>query len=320
MTAAVQVRQAVRVQLQEFRAADVVLVACSGGPDSLALAKALALETPAANLNAGAVVVDHGWSNESAKIANQTADLLEQIGLNPVQTKQLDPHQRTESVARELRYEVLVTAAAELGAVAVFTGHTQDDQAETLLMRLARGSGTTSLAGIPPKRDIFYRPLLSVTRSTTQAACEEWALQYWQDPANEDLSHTRVRVRKLALPALNSALGEGVTAGLARSAKLLREDSEVLDQLATHTFDLVYDAQSHTVNAEKLAQEHMAIARRVLLSWVVNQGVPKAELNYHHAHQLQGLLIDNTSARVALPGDFVAWRLQNELKCEREAR
>jgi len=318
LPATMQVRQAARAQLAKFKPADLVLVACSGGADSLALAKAVSLEAPMANLSAGAIVVDHGWSKEAGEVVATTVTTLEEMGLAPVVAVKLPAHERSETAARSLRYTALQEVAIKTKARAVFTAHTQNDQAETLLMRLARGSGTTSLAGIPRQRDIFFRPLLDVSREITQAACAEWSLSFWQDPANEDLSHTRVKVRKIALPALVEALGESVIQGLTRSADLLRDDAEVLDSLSMQVFDLVFDQKSQRLNAEKLSQEQPAIARRVLLTWISQRGVPRAELNYLHATQLQTLLSqDLNSIRIALPAGFTARREGADLLCEK---
>jgi tRNA(Ile)-lysidine synthase len=315
--ATMQVRHGVRTALANLQPADLVLVACSGGPDSMALAKAVSLEAPLAHIGAGAIVVDHGWSQSSQEVVARTVVSLETMGLAPVLTAKLPPHEKSETAARDLRYAAISQAAAETSARAVFLGHTQDDQAETLLMRLARGSGTKSLAGIPPKRDIFVRPLLGVSRQVTHEACQEWSLVTWQDPANFDTRHTRVRVRQKVLHALADALGEGVAQGLARSANLLRDDAEVLDGLAAQTFDLVFDQQNQTLNAEKLAAEQPAISRRVLLNWVSQCGVPKAELTFLHASQLQSLLSrEQNSTRVALPAKFTAWRDGTDLRCE----
>jgi len=224
----------------------LVLVALSGGADSLALAVAMASEAPAFTLRAGAIVVDHGLQQGSADVAARAAEQARSLGLEPVLVRRVrvqdDPGRGgPEAAAREARYEAFVDAAASSGAVALLTAHTRDDQAEQVLLALARGSGARSLAGIPPKRELvpgisLVRPFLgelpSITRAVTEAACAEAGLMPWRDPHNEDSAYTRVRVRRELLPEIERVLGPGVRESLARSADLAREDAEALDALA----------------------------------------------------------------------------------------
>ncbi|MEB4614430.1 tRNA lysidine(34) synthetase TilS, partial [Leucobacter sp. M11] len=128
--------------------------------------------------------------------------------------------------AREARYAALRQAAAEYGAHRILTGHTLDDQAETVLLGLARGSGTGSLAGMRPDTGLVLRPLLGLRRSVTLAACAEAGLDPWQDPHNADPMYRRVRVRERVLPVLERELGPGIAEALARTAEQSREDEE----------------------------------------------------------------------------------------------
>lgn len=222
----------------------LVLVALSGGADSLALAAAAAAEASAAGVRAGAVVVDHGLQEGSAGVAARAAGQARGLGLEPVLVRRVDVPAGAggpEAEARLARYEALLAAAAEFGARAVLTAHTRDDQAEQVLLALARGSGTRSIAGIPPVRLIapgilVIRPLLDeqagVTREVTETSCAELGLEPWRDPHNLDRSYARVRVRTDALPLLEQQLGHGFAAALARSADLAREDADALDALA----------------------------------------------------------------------------------------
>ncbi|MBO2451560.1 tRNA lysidine(34) synthetase TilS [Actinomadura barringtoniae] len=234
------VRVAVRRALTGLPPGALVLAACSGGADSLALAGALAFEAPRAGLHAGAVTVDHGLQEGSADRAAQLVRLLADLGLDPAGSiaVTVGTEGGPENAAREARYAALDQAAARWNAAAVMLGHTRDDQAETVLLGLARGSGARSLAGMPPaftrpEGEVRYlRPLLGVDRGTARKACLAMGLEPWDDPHNLDPGFARVRVRREALPALEKALGPGVAEALARTARMLRDDAEALDGLA----------------------------------------------------------------------------------------
>ncbi|MFP3713305.1 tRNA lysidine(34) synthetase TilS [Puerhibacterium sp. TATVAM-FAB25] len=241
----------------------LVLVACSGGPDSLALAGALALEAPRVGrsvrsrghgVRAGAVVVDHGLQPGSHAVAARAAEQCRGLGLEPVVVRRVAVPRSPagpEAAARDARYAALDAVAAELGAAAVLLGHTLDDQAESVLLGLARGSGARSLAGMPRRRGVYRRPLLGVRRAQTLAACAALGLDPWHDPTNGPAdagagvgagvgvgagagagAPARSRVRHEALPVLEAVLGPGVALALARSAALLRDDADALDALA----------------------------------------------------------------------------------------
>jgi tRNA(Ile)-lysidine synthase len=234
------VRRAVRRSITALDAGDLVLVACSGGPDSLALAAAVAFEAPRLGVRAGAVVIDHGLQPGSAQVTAKVAAVLTNLGLDPVLTSAVTvagpadavSYPGPEAAARVARYEALRAAAAATGATGVLLGHTLDDQAETVLLGLARGSGARSLAGMADRAGLYLRPLLDVRRAVTRAACEALGLQPWDDPQNCDPAFTRVRVRQDLIPALADALGPGVPEALARTARLLRADADALDALA----------------------------------------------------------------------------------------
>lgn len=235
--AVAEVRGAVRACLADLTAGDLVLVACSGGADSLALAAAAAFVAPRLGLRAGGVTVDHGLQPGSAERAGDIAAQMARLGLDPVQSVAVTVPPPAlaagpEAAARTARYAALDEAAAAHGAVAVLLGHTLDDQAETVLLGLARGSGGRSLAGMPARRGRFRRPLLGLSRATLREACLAQRLDPWDDPHNGDPSYARVRVRREALPALEQALGPGIAEALARSAAQLRADCDALDDIA----------------------------------------------------------------------------------------
>jgi tRNA(Ile)-lysidine synthase len=236
--AVAEVRTAVRGCLADLAAGELVLVACSGGADSLALAAATAFAAPRLGLRVGGVTVDHRLQPRSAQRAEEVAGLLGKLGLDPVRSTAVTVPEPgpgapgPEAAARAARYGALDAAAGDYGAAAVLLGHTLDDQAETVLLGLARGSGGRSLAGMAARRGLYRRPLLAVRRAATAAACAELGLEPWQDPHNEDFRFTRARVRHQVMPALEAALGPGVAAALARTAGQLRADADCLDDLA----------------------------------------------------------------------------------------
>lgn len=234
--ATAETRVAVRASLadSQLRPGALVLVALSGGPDSLALAAATAFEAQKAGVRAGAVIVDHGLQEGSHEVADRTAAQARELGLDPVIVERVEvtvDSEGPEAAARSARYGALRQAALDTGAAQVFLGHTRDDQAEQVLLALARGSGTRSLAGIPPKRGMFVRPLLAVSADTTRQACLDQHLQPWEDPHNIDPAYTRSRVRHRVLPMLEEELGPGIVDALARTAEVAREDTEAFDEM-----------------------------------------------------------------------------------------
>jgi len=290
--AVAQIRVAVRQALAGLAGAGpagtgktrpLVLVACSGGPDSLALAAATAAEAPRAGLAAGGVTVDHRLQPGSDAQAARVAHTLASLGLDPVRTETVtaDGPGGPEAAARAARYAALDGAADQLGAVAVLLGHTLDDQAETVLLGLARGSGARSLAGMSPVSGRYLRPLLGIRRAVTAAACAAEGLAAWADPHNTDPAYTRVRVRHQALPALAEALGPGVAEALARTANLLRADNEVLDALAVAEKERLSDADG-ALDAAGLAALPEAIRTRVLHQAAAEAGCPRGALSARH--------------------------------------
>jgi tRNA(Ile)-lysidine synthase len=291
---------------------DLVLAACSGGPDSLALAAALAFVAPRAGLRAGAVTVDHGLQAGSADRAAEVAATLRDLGLDPVRavTVTAGGQGGPEAAARTARYAVLEKAAADTGAAAVLLGHTLDDQAETVLLGLARGSGARSLAGMPPRRGVFARPLLGVRRSVTVGACAALGLRPWADPHNADRRFARVRVRLDALPALEAALGPGVAEALARTAGQLRDDAEVLEEIAVS--ERVRGATP--LSAASLAGLPAAVRTRVLRSAALEAGCPAGALTAAHVSRIGELVTDWHGQRgVDLPGGVRARRRHGQI-------
>jgi tRNA(Ile)-lysidine synthase len=292
--AVAEVRHAVRACVSDLAAGDLVLAACSGGADSLAMAAALAFVAPRAGLRGGGVTVDHGLQPGSAERATGLAGLMTKLGLDPVRIISVTVHAGAgpEAAARAARYEALDQTAREHRAAAILLGHTLDDQAETVLLGLARGSGSRSLAGMPARRGPYRRPLLGLRRPTTAAACAELGLEPWQDPHNSDFRFARARVRHQALPALEDALGPGVAEALARTASQLRADAECLDELAFAESGQLRDRCSDPagLDANWLSALPVAIRTRVLRDAAIMAGCPHGALTAGHVEAIDALV------------------------------
>ena len=319
--AVAEVRSAVRGCLSDLAVGDLVLAACSGGADSLAVAAALAFVAPRAGLRGGGVTVDHGLQPGSAGRAADVAALLGKLGLDPVRsvTVTVAPAGSgagPEAAARAARYGALDRAADDCGAAVVLLGHTLDDQAETVLLGLARGSGGRSLAGMPARRGRYRRPLLTVRRATTSAACAELELEPWHDPHNRDLRFTRARVRHQALLALEEALGPGVAEALARTAGQLRADAECLDDLAFAEGAQLRGSCSDPAGLEvgRLRTLAAAIRTRVLRDAAIMAGCPHGALTAGHVERIDALVTGWHGQRwVDLPGGVRARRLDGRV-------
>jgi tRNA(Ile)-lysidine synthase len=303
------VRSAVRAALADLPAGALVLVACSGGPDSLALAAAAAFVAPRAGLRAGAVVVDHGWRPSSAAEAARAAAACAGLGLVPVRVVRGEGRgagEGPEAAARRARYEALDRVAGEEGADAVLLGHTLDDQAETVLLGLARGSGARSLAGMPARRGPYRRPLLDLPRAVTHDACAALGLEPVLDPSNADPRYTRTRVRT-ALAVLEDALGPGLHTALARTAALLAEDAAALDGAAEEL--LLAAGDPRNLSCDVLAAAPDAVRRRALLAAARAAGAAAGSLSRRHALALDALVVrPRGQGPVHLPGGVVAGR------------
>lgn len=249
-----------------------VIVALSGGADSLALAAATAFEVPKRGITGLAVTVDHGLQEGSAEVAATAAAAAESLGLSArVVRAVVRADGGPEAAARDARYEALDAVAREVGAAAILVGHTLDDQAETVLLGLARGSGAASLQGMAAITERgdgcrILRPLLEVRRETTRAACAAQSLDPWLDPHNADPRFTRVRVRETVLPTLERELGPGVAEALARTAAQLREDAEAFAEMIDEIIeDVVEHAEAGiSLSVGALAANPAALRHRLI--------------------------------------------------------
>ncbi len=260
---------------------------CSGGADSLALAAAASWHHrkesgPHAGTRVGAVVVDHHLHPRSVEISGQAVRQLKGLGLEPVRIVSADvdcdSRQGPEAAARTGRYAAFRKAMSELGAARVLTAHTKDDQAEQVLLGLARGSGTRSLAGIPAARGPYRRPLLELARADTEAICAHHGLTWWEDPANSDPRYLRSRLRTDVMPHLREHLSPTIADSLARTAAIAAEDAAYLESQAKEIFPTLLEDPDASgalrLQLKGLRAQPPAIRRRIVALAAVAAGAP----------------------------------------------
>ena len=337
------------MEAQPLPAGALVLVGCSGGADSLALTAAVGFVAPRGGVRAGAVVVDHGLQDGSAAVAwraaRQCRGLLPEGSPVAVERVQVaGGASGPEGEAREARYAALAAVAARLGAGAVLLGHTRDDQAEQVLLGLARGSGARSLAGMPSTRALrgaadgehaspvlLGRPFLgdpartaggasapgghAITREVTEQVCDELGLEPWDDPHNRDERYARVRARR-ALRELEPLLGPGLGANLARTADLLRDDADALEQ-AAETAYLGLGEPPWAVDA--VATLPRAIRTRLWRRCALALGSPGTDLTSEHLSAVDALVTAwHGQGPLHLPGGVRAGRSADRVWLRRE--
>ena len=308
-----QIRLAVRSELEDIAAGDSVLVAASGGADSSALAAALLLECKTKSIKVIALIIDHGLQKNSADVTHETKRTLTKIGYENIEIRRVSVEitDGLEASARRARYQALSDVANSHNAVAVFLGHTKDDQAETVLLGLSRGSGSRSLSGMAARVDRYRRPLLSITRAQTEAACEEAGIKFWQDPHNQSMEFTRVRVREVVLPTMEKEIGPGISDALARSAKLLRDDADALDYLSEEIFSKLDPA---SLEISKLESQPRAIRTRILRRAIYLAGAPQGSLSAEHIEPVEALITAwKGQGPISLPGGVTVARISGRL-------
>lgn len=320
----------------------LILVGCSGGPDSLALAAITAHFARRGSISVGAVIVDHGLQEESAQVADRAAAQCEALGLSPVFIKKVAVEHGSEGpemAARTARYGAFSEAVQETGARAVLLAHTLDDQAETVLLGLARGSGTKSLSGMPEVRQVaavtYVRPLLSVRREQILAICEAENIEPWLDPTNSDESLMRAKVRHSILPFLEENLGGDVAVSLARTAAIIGPDAEFIEDQARQALEetslaleqvggeknlqlpqRITEKQSCVLlNRVALAELHPALLQRVLSLAVKAAGGETP--GYERLTALTEFIADRSKAGpLQLAGHVSAYRRRPSVKVE----
>ena len=285
-----------------------LLVACSGGADSLALAFAARYVAIRRSLDYAAVVIDHHLQDGSAEVAAGVQEQLDRLGYTDTMVTAVEVDHSAnvgpEAAAREARYRAL-DAEARARSATLLLGHTLDDQAETVLLGLARGSGSRSLAGMAPRSGHLLRPFLSLRRGTTEEACAELGLKPWEDPHNTDRRFTRVRVRETVLPTLETELGPGVAEALARTAELLRDETDLLDRLAAETYRTAEGlGGTDTLDCAALESQPPALRRRILRLWLLAHGI--GDISLRHISAVESLVIDwHGQKSIEVPGAAV---------------
>lgn len=320
-------RAAVRQAVREVVSAPTVrrvLVACSGGADSIALLAATVFEGNQAGTYVVGVTVDHGLQEDSAEHAAEVVEQMAALGVDETASIRVtvDPGPSgVEAGAREARYVALGRLADHFDAEVVLLGHTLDDQAESVLLGLARGSGGRSLQGMRRSfRDdggpVYARPLLGLTREQTEAACRADGIEWWEDPHNADPRFLRSRVRHEVLPVLERELGPGVAEALARTADQLRDDMAALDDWAARELDEVrVEGGFETSALETFAG---ALQTRVVRLAAIEAGAIPSELTREHVLAVVEIVYGARDHRqIQLPGHVTAYREGTVLRFRR---
>jgi tRNA(Ile)-lysidine synthase len=309
----VAIRSAVRSELSECSAGEKVIVACSGGADSLALSYAVAMEAEKLALQVVGVTIDHQLQAGSRTQAEKVISELHAMGIAnaEIRTVEVNLTDGMEASARRVRYGALEAARLQHGATTVLLGHTRDDQAESVLLGLARGSGTRSLSGMAVRNGNYLRPLLGITRAETEAACQEVDLLPWLDPHNSDPQYLRVRLRLQAMPVLEESIGPGVSAALARSSQLLRDDADALDNWAQKGFEEVDWRWLEVGSLEKLPR---AVRTRLIRLAIYAAGAPQGSISADHVSAVEALVTAwHGQGEVSLPGGVKVSRKSGRL-------
>ena len=311
--AIVSIRNAVKPHLNNLEPGDTFIVAVSGGADSLALAYALIAESKSRALNAIAVTIDHQLQENSNAQASRVSNQLREMGYVQIIVKKVvvASDSNLEALARDVRYQALDEIFQETKASKIFLGHTFNDQAETVLLGLARGSGARSLSGMSELKDHYIRPLLSISRHETERACKELSLEFWSDPHNFDNQFTRVRVRREVIPYLEEHLDPGISRALVRSAALLRDDADALDSWAEREIEALDLAD---LDCRHLADLPRAIRTRILRAAALSAGVTPGTLTFEQIGAMDALISAwSGQGELALSGGVKVERISGRL-------
>lgn len=312
-SALLDLRNAVRPFLENLTAGDSAIVAVSGGADSLALAYALIKEAPQLAITLIAVTVDHQLQTGSGDQAKKVQEQLKAMGYQEVIIEKVSVVEKSgiEADARTARYAALDAIAHAYGASQIFLGHTRDDQAETVLLGLARGSGTRSLSGMATVNGKYARPFLQLTRLQTVAACAEAEITPWNDPHNANEKFSRVRVRNKVMPVMEEEIGPGIAAALARSAAILRDDADALDEMAQAVISRV---DLSDLDCAALAELPRAIRSRILRAAIYAAGAPSGSVSADHLSGVEALVTSwSGQGEASLPGGVKVARISGRL-------
>ena len=312
-SALLDLRNAVRPFLENLTAGDSAIVAVSGGADSLALAYALVKEAPDLAVTLIGVTVDHQLQIGSGDQAKKVQEQLKAMGYQEVIIEKVSVVEKSgiEADARTARYAALDAIAHAYGASQIYLGHTRDDQAETVLLGLARGSGTRSLSGMATVNGKYARPFLQLTRLQTVAACDEAEITPWKDPHNANEKFSRVRVRNKVMPVMEEEIGPGIAAALARSAAILRDDADALDEMAQAVISRV---DLSDLDCAALAELPRAIRSRILRAAIYAAGAPSGSVSADHLSGVEALVTSwRGQGEASLPGGVKVARISGRL-------
>ena len=304
-----RVRQAVRPFVAKTNG--VVLIGVSGGTDSMALAAAALAES--AGNRVIPVVVDHGLQSNSAEITEMVVKRLEKLGFAEIFTARaaVELIDGIEASARRARYKIFEQAIETYGATIFLLGHNKNDQAESVLLGLARGSGTRSLSGMREQNGIYVRPFLDLTREEIEEACKQIGIEIWDDPHNQNLEFKRVLIRKQSLPKLAEDLGSGIINSLARSARIMNEDADALDEW---TEKVISEVGTNDLEVKLLSELPKAIRARVLRRAIYAAGAPQGSISAEHLAPIEALVTAwEGQGECSLPGGVKVLRISGRI-------
>jgi len=297
---------------QLFKHKERLLVAVSGGQDSLCLIKLLLDLHPKWAWQLGIVHCDHRWRDDSQANANHVENLAKNWGVSFYLEIAQEPV-NSEAAARDWRYQALNAIAQQYDYQYIVTGHTASDRAETLLYNLMRGTGADGLQALTWQRPLsekimLVRPLLEITRQETGQFCQDFQLPIWEDSTNQDVKYARNRIRQELIPYLQKHFNPKVESALAQTAKLLQADVEYLEQAAQQLREeaiLGSGDKSLKLNRRVLQKAPLALQRRVMrqILWEILPDAP----NFEHIEKLTALIIaPNRSQTDPFPGGAIA--------------
>ena len=311
-------QNAVQNLLKNFDAGDYVLVGCSGGADSLALVWTTSVVGKRLELKVGAIIVDHQLFPESNDVALNAKKQCEELGIQEVIIKKVNVehnHEGLEAAARIARYEAFENVLHETNAQAILLAHTQDDQAETVLMRLTRGSGAKSLSGMAQVSGKYLRPFLHLRKKLVHDSLDLIGLKAWQDPANTDHQFLRVKVRHELMPKIIEVLGESAISSLDKTSQLLRLDNQALEELAQQFFESQKDVKTNGLEISELEKLPEAIRTRVLRIFAIASGVHPGPFSFEHIEAIDALVKNwHGQGNVDLPGFIQATRVDHSIR------
>jgi tRNA(Ile)-lysidine synthase len=314
----IEMQNAVQNLLKDFDAGDYVLVGCSGGADSLALAWTTLVVGKRLELKTGVIIVDHQLFPESNSVALNAKKQCEDLGIEEVIIKKVNVeqnHEGLEAAARIARYEAFENVLQETNAQVILLAHTQDDQAETVLMRLTRGSGAKSLSGMAQVSGKYLRPFLHLRKKLVHDSLELIGLKAWQDPANTDHQFLRVKVRHELMPKIVEVLGESAISSLDKTSQLLRLDNQALEDLAQQFFESQKDVKTNGLEISELEKLPEAIRTRVLRICAIASGVHPGPFSFEHIEAIDALVKNwHGQGNIDLPGFIQATRVDHSIR------